>query len=277
MAEGGRPPSLSWPGLPSLLSLSWPSTTWKGAGERGAAAQRTAWWARERSLPGWVARGSTGAPRYTRPEQGPTPLTTSTPGTRTARATTRTTSLHRGRAQAVQQATGSGPGPRTVGRRTTRIRSGRPPPPPSCRRRRRTPFPPPSRPGQRPRSARPRPSVRRHRRRRHDSRGGPLDRRGEGSSPRGSRGLSPHFRSFFLLQLEPYMDENFLSNAMIQMGQDGVVSIKVRRAQPNSYPRFKLTAGLLTVYSFFLPSPPSGDEQQVHGRARRVRLHQLRV
>ncbi len=29
------------------------------------------------------------------------------------------------------------------------------------------------------------------------------------------------------LQLEPYMDEAFLSNAMIQMGQDGVVSIKV--------------------------------------------------
>ena len=30
------------------------------------------------------------------------------------------------------------------------------------------------------------------------------------------------------MQLEPYMDEAFLSNAMIQMGQDGVVSIKVR-------------------------------------------------
>ena len=33
---------------------------------------------------------------------------------------------------------------------------------------------------------------------------------------------------FLSLQLEPYMDEAFLSNAMSILGQDGVVSIKVK-------------------------------------------------
>ncbi len=35
-----------------------------------------------------------------------------------------------------------------------------------------------------------------------------------------------------LSQLEPYMDENFLSNAMLQMETDGVVSIKASRPRP---------------------------------------------
>ena len=34
---------------------------------------------------------------------------------------------------------------------------------------------------------------------------------------------------FLSLQLEPYMDEAFLSNAMSILGQDGVVSIKVKK------------------------------------------------
>ena len=33
--------------------------------------------------------------------------------------------------------------------------------------------------------------------------------------------------TFCLFQLEPYMDEAFLSTAMSILGQDGVVSIKV--------------------------------------------------
>ena len=35
--------------------------------------------------------------------------------------------------------------------------------------------------------------------------------------------------SLSYLQLEPYMDEDFLKAAMMQMGQDGVVSVKVRK------------------------------------------------
>ena len=44
--------------------------------------------------------------------------------------------------------------------------------------------------------------------------------------------------------LEPYMNEEFLSSAMMQLGQDGVVSIK-------------------------------SDDQQIHRRACRLRFHQF--
>ena len=39
----------------------------------------------------------------------------------------------------------------------------------------------------------------------------------------------------FFLQLEPYMDETFLNNAMSILGQDGVVSIKVMHVLPLVY------------------------------------------
>ena len=40
--------------------------------------------------------------------------------------------------------------------------------------------------------------------------------------------LYPYHNFYSHFQLEPYMDEAFLSNAMSILGQDGVVSIKVR-------------------------------------------------
>ena len=38
----------------------------------------------------------------------------------------------------------------------------------------------------------------------------------------------------FLFQLEPYMDEDFLKHALSQMGEENVISIKVKRDHATS-------------------------------------------
>ena len=73
--------------------------------------------------------------------------------------------------------------------------------------------------------------------------------------------------NFALFQLEPYMDEDFLKHALSQMGEENVISIKVREVgNRHLIPNFSCN-----FFSYV------GHQEQVHGRAGLVRLHQLRL